>query len=58
MKCGQYKLVTLPGHPNELTLIRMPRIWLFMLEKDYTASGRASWSILTMNPVCFVFAVG
>ena len=30
----------------------------YMLGKDPAASGRASWSILAMNPVCFVFVQG
>ena len=31
---------------------------LFMLRKDSDPSGRVSWSVLAMNPACFVFAVG
>ena len=26
--------------------------------KNSASSGRASWGVLAMNPVCFVFAVG
>ena len=29
-----------------------------MLGKDSAPSGRASWSVLAMNPVCFIFEVG
>ena len=39
------------------TPLLVPRVWLCMIGKDSAHSGRASWSILTMNPVCFVFAV-
>ena len=38
------------------TPLLVPRIWLFMKGKDSTPSSRASWSVLAMNPVCFVFA--
>ena len=34
------------------------KVWLFMLGKDYTPSIRASWSVLAMSLVCFIFAVG
>ena len=40
------------------TLVLVPMVWLFMFGKDSAPSGRASWSVLDMNPVCFVFAVG
>ena len=40
------------------TLLLVPRAWLFMLGKDSAPSFRTSWSVLAMNPVCFVFAVG
>ena len=40
------------------TPLLVPMLWLFMLGKDSAPSGRASWSVLAMNPVCFVFAVG
>ena len=30
---------------------------LYVIGKDCASSGRASWSILAANPVCFVFAV-
>ena len=36
----------------------VPRVSLFRLVKDSAPSSRASWSVLVMNPVCFVFAVG
>ena len=36
----------------------VPTVWLCMLRKDSVSSSRASWSVLDMNPVCFVFAVG
>ena len=39
------------------TPLLVPRICLLMLGKDSAPSGRASWSVLAMNPVCFVFAV-
>ena len=39
------------------TLFPVRRVWLIMLGKDSAPSGRASWSVLFMNPVCFVIAV-
>ena len=39
------------------TPLLVPRICLFMLGKDSAPSSRASWSVVAMNPVCFVFAV-
>ena len=47
--CTQQKLRTsTPG----------ARYGSFMLGKDSVPSGRASWCVLAMNPVCFVFAIG
>ena len=40
------------------TPLLVPRVWLFMLGKDFAPYGRACCSVLAMNPVCFVFAVG
>ena len=40
------------------TPLLVPQKWHFLLGKDSIPSGRASWSVLVMNPVCFVFAVG
>ena len=40
------------------TPLLVARVLLFMLGKDSAPSGRASWSVLATNPVCFVFAVG
>ena len=34
------------------------RILFFILVEDSAPSGRASWIILAMNHVCFVFSVG
>ena len=33
------------------TPLLVPRVWLIMLGKDSAPSGRASWSVLAMNPV-------
>ena len=47
----------IPGFGCRTPLL-VPRVWLFMLGKDSASSGTASWSVLAMNPVCFVFSVG
>ena len=49
------------GCPNRgcgTPLLLVPRVWLFMIGEDSAPSGRASWSVLAMNPVYFVFTVG
>ena len=35
----------------------MSKVWLFMLEKYSAPSGRASWSVLGMSLVSFVFTI-
>ena len=57
------KAISQPSHPwlwlppiDCGTPLLVPRVWLFMLGKDSSPSSRASWSVLAMNPVCFVFA--
>ena len=39
-------------------LLLVPRVWLCMLGMDSAPTGRTSYSVLAMNPVCFAFAVG